>query len=218
MTPPPKLQFPPAEIVVDTREQVTLYSTTTGEEYEGDRTGFVYTQHSNGEQFAHDPKNKDVAYICQSRGAYTFPPEYKLHREMLICGDYGLKGYEKECAPDRKKLSDFVFTITVSHDRFLRTIERARANGIKLCVVVEGTLEDILTEKYITPMHRLRLQFAKKKSVHVNAILGAMYRLNDLGVPVHLCGTRERANDFTLGLLLQKWSDMRDAWRAQQEF
>lgn len=59
----------------------------------------------------------------------------------LRIGDYALRG-DLNFAVERKSLDDFLGTISSGWDRFRRELERARAAGFTLPIVIEGRLED----------------------------------------------------------------------------
>jgi len=79
---------------------------------------------------------------------FDWPTEPK----TLKVGDYALNDSEVtcNCYVERKSLSDFISTLSVkNYDRFEREIQRAEEEGIYLIVLVEDTLNNALSFKYL---------------------------------------------------------------------
>lgn len=76
----------------------------------------------------------------------------------LRIGDYALRG-DLGFAVERKSLDDFLGTIGSGWTRFTREIERAKAAGFVLPIIVEGRFEDCcftfepITDVPIPPQH-----------------------------------------------------------------
>ena len=66
--------------------------------------------------------------------------------EALPVGDYGCefeRGYEVPCIFERKSIPDLFSTLTSGHDRFIREIEKAKKLGIKLILIIEGSISTV---------------------------------------------------------------------------
>lgn len=111
-------------------------------------------------------------------------------RRALAAGDYSIEGMEDVVAVERKTVEDFVKTVIRERERFERELERLSAYTAA-CVVVEGSLADILEANYRT-------------GAHPNSILGAAIAIIvDHRVPVFFCGDRQAARTFTEAYLLR---------------
>jgi hypothetical protein len=79
---------------------------------------------------------------------FDWPTEPK----ALKVGDYALSDSDVtcNCYVERKSLSDFISTLSVkNYDRFEREIQRAEEEGIYLIVLVEDSLNNALSFKYL---------------------------------------------------------------------
>jgi ERCC4-type nuclease len=119
----------------------------------------------------------------------SFDPAHAVTvRRALVAGDYSLDGHETSVAVERKSLDDFVGSVVRGRERFLA--ELRRLEGYELaCIVVEGSLEDVLAHRY-------------RAGVHPNAVFGAALSIIvDHGIPIYFCGDRQIACAFVEGLL-----------------
>ena len=109
-------------------------------------------------------------------------------RRALVAGDYSLDGHETSVAVERKALDDFVASVVRGRERFLA--ELRRLEGYELaCIVVEGSIEDVLEHRY-------------RAGVHPHAVFGAALSIIvDHGIPIYFCGDRQVACAFVEGLL-----------------
>ncbi len=104
-------------------------------------------------------------------------------RKALPAGDYSLVGMEQRVAVERKSLQDFVQTVIRSRRRFQNELRRLQGYE-HACVVVEGSLRDVLDGRYTG-------------GAHPNSVLGAAVSICvDWGVPVFFCGDRQTARQF----------------------
>ncbi|HZU81278.1 MAG TPA: ERCC4 domain-containing protein [Polyangiaceae bacterium] len=111
-------------------------------------------------------------------------------RRALAHGDYSLEGHEERVAIERKSLADFVSSVINARERFERELRGLAAYDLG-CVVVEGSLEDVLEHRY-------------RSGAHPNAVFGAALSIIvDHGVPVYFCGDRQIACRFVQDLLLR---------------
>lgn len=127
------------------------------------------------------------AIVIDSREQLPYSFNEKLAtttRKALPAGDYSLVGQECNVAVERKTLADFVGTVINSRVRFRKELIKLSAYD-RACVVVEATLEDVLSANY-------------PSGAVPNAILGAALSIFiDYGVPVFFCGDRQHARHFT---------------------
>lgn len=68
-------------------------------------------------------------------------------RICLNIGDYGACFYGEDHIPvvfERKSISDLYGTLSAGYDRFRREIQRAKEKEIRLIIIVEGTLSQVL--------------------------------------------------------------------------
>ena len=130
-----------------------------------------------------------VVIDTREQEPYGFDPSrVAAVRRALPAGDYSLAGRETSVAVERKSLDDFVATCVRGRERFAREL-RLLASYELACVVVEGSMEDVLAGRY-------------RAGVHPNAVFGALLSIVvDHGVPVFFCGDRQIACRFVEGLL-----------------
>ncbi len=122
---------------------------------------------------------------------YAFHPERAaVVRRALPAGDYSVDGLEGRVAVERKSLDDLVRTLIRDRERFRREL-LALSDYEAACVVVEGSLSDVLTKRYRTGAHPF-------------SVLGAVVSIIlDHRVPVFFCGDRPCARQFTEAYLLR---------------
>jgi DNA excision repair protein ERCC-4 len=122
---------------------------------------------------------------------YSFDPKLVAPvRRALPAGDYSIAGLERDVAVERKTLDDFVGTVIRARDRFHRELAKL-GEYHRACVVVEGTLADLLTGKYTS-------------RAHPESIFGSALAITvDYGVPVFFCSNRQAACHFVQGYLLR---------------
>ena len=130
-----------------------------------------------------------VVVDTREQEPYLFDPSAATAvRRALPAGDYSLPGYEASVAVERKSLEDYVGSVINARARFGREL-RLLAEYDLGCIVVEGSLEDILSRRY-------------RSGAHPSAVLGATLSIIvDHGVPVFFCGDRQLACRFVEGLL-----------------
>ena len=130
-----------------------------------------------------------VVVDTREQEPYAFDPALvAVTRQALPAGDYSLPGYEASIAVERKSLADYVASVIQGRARFLREV-RALAEYDLACVVVEGSIDDIVSRRY-------------RSGADPNAVLGATISIVvDHGVPVFFCGDRQLACRFVQGLL-----------------
>jgi ERCC4-type nuclease len=133
--------------------------------------------------------NVVVVVDTREQQAYSFAPErVETLRRALPVGDYSLDGYECSVTVERKSLEDFVGSVITHRARFSRELA-ALAEYDLGCIVVEGTLSDVLAHRY-------------RSGAHPHAVFGAALSIIvDCGVPVFFCDDRQVARRFVEELL-----------------
>jgi ERCC4-type nuclease len=115
---------------------------------------------------------------------YAFDPRrFEAVRRALPAGDYSLVDSETRVAVVRKSIPDFVSTVIRARKRFHAEL-RKLAEYEHACIVVEGSLRDLLEGRY-------------PGGAHPNALLGSVPSVvMDFGVPVYFCDDRQSALQF----------------------
>lgn len=118
------------------------------------------------------------------------PGRVAVVRRALPAGDYSVEGIEEIVAVERKTVEDLVKTVINDRERFARELDRL-AGYSAACVVVEGSLSDILDANY-------------RCGAHPSSVLGAiMAIIVDRGIPVCFTGDRQSARVFIEAYLLR---------------
>ncbi len=122
---------------------------------------------------------------------FTFDPMmFRVVRRALPAGDYSLVGHEHRVAIERKSLDDYVASVIAGRERFGRELHKLAAIEFG-CVIVEGSLEDVLAKRY-------------RSGAHPNAVFGATTSIIvDRRVPVFFCSDRQIARRFLESVLLR---------------
>ena len=115
---------------------------------------------------------------------YAFDPaRFSVERRALPAGDYSLVGSEERVAVERKSLADFAQTVIRARRRFHEELRKLAGHEFA-CIVVEGSMRDVLDGAYGT-------------GAHPNSVFGAAISLCvDWRVPVYFCGDRQIARRF----------------------
>jgi ERCC4-type nuclease len=121
---------------------------------------------------------------------YAFGPAITPQRRALAAGDYSVEGLEGTVAVERKSVDDFVKTVIRERERFARELDKL-ATYDSACIVVEGSLSDLLEANY-------------RSGAHPNSVLGAAVSIIvDRRVPIYFCGDRQAARTFVEAYLLR---------------
>lgn len=125
----------------------------------------------------------------REQDAYEFPGgDVLIIKQKLDAGDYSLVDHERHVAVERKNLDDFVKTVVLDMKRFRMELKALEKMDFA-AVVVEGTIQDILSSRY-------------KLGVHPQSVIGATAAIMmDYGVPIIFAGTRAAACHMTRSLL-----------------
>jgi ERCC4-type nuclease len=114
--------------------------------------------------------------------------------KALPAGDYSLEGFENKVAIERKSLEDFISTVV--HDRGRFEVELQKLAGYKHAwVVVEGSLEDVLSGNY-------------RSKITPQSLLGITTALMVDYIPILFAGNRACARALTEALLLRCYKRM----------
>lgn len=120
---------------------------------------------------------------------FTSFPEVETVKWKLDFGDYTLEGFEKDICVERKSLDDFVNSICGDRFRFKERIKEISENIKYACVVVEGSMLDIIEKKY----------FGRMKP---SSVLGSLLSIQlDYGIAVQLCENRVAAQAYALAFM-----------------
>jgi ERCC4-type nuclease len=130
-----------------------------------------------------------VVVDTREQEPYVFASEHvAVVRRALAAGDYSLDGHETTVAVERKSLDDYVASVIVERERFLRELALLAKYELA-CVVVEATLEDVIAHRY-------------RSGAHPNSVVGATLAIIvDHRVPVYFCGDRQLACRIVEGIL-----------------
>ena len=125
---------------------------------------------------------------------YRFAPaRVEVTRAGLASGDYSLLGFEARVAVERKTVDDFVGSITVGRERFLRELDRLRKYECA-AVVIEGSLADLHEHRY-------------RSLATTASVLGTAWALHCRYVPLVFAGSRELGVLATEGILRRWYTD-----------
>lgn len=119
----------------------------------------------------------------------------------LATGDYSIRGLEHVIAVERKSLQDLLGCVGGQRDRFDREVQRLLAYPVRALVVESdwSTVEQGDWQRDVTP----------------SAVLGSLLGWIASGLPVLLCGDRERAGRCVSRLL---FTAVRRRWREVRAF
>jgi ERCC4-type nuclease len=105
-------------------------------------------------------------------------------KKKLDAGDYSIEGFESRVSVERKSMEDFVNTVIHGRKRFYKELCSLQ-NYEHACVVVEGSLRDLLTANY-------------QSGAHPNSLLASAVAICiNFDIPVFFCGDRQSACRFT---------------------
>jgi len=132
-----------------------------------------------------------IVVDTREQKAYSFDSDRAgTLKAALPAGDYSLAGMEGAVAVERKSLDDFVSTVIHARKRFNAELNRL-AGYQSACVVVEGSLADVMEHRY-------------KGEAHPLSVVGsAISTIVDFRIPVYFCSNRQLARLFTQEFLLR---------------
>ena len=130
------------------------------------------TSHSNMRIVVDSREQEGYSFSCPSA------------KRKLDAGDYSIEGFEHKVAVERKSLEDFINTVIRGRIRFYKELLLLQDYEYA-CVVVEGSLRDLLTGNYQSGAHPNSL-LASAVAIYVN-----------FDIPVFFCGDRQAACRFT---------------------
>lgn len=146
-------------------------------------------------------KRFSVIVDSREQTPYVFDPQrVDVIRRALPAGDYSVDAFETRIAVERKSLEDLVGTLIRGRERFNEELIKL-ATYESACVVVEGSLTDILLHRY-------------RSAAHPNAVFGSvMSVICDFTVPVYFCDDRQVACKFTEAFLWRSHQKARSLWK-----
>jgi ERCC4-type nuclease len=109
--------------------------------------------------------------------------------KALPAGDYSLQGFEDKVAIERKSLADFVSTVVHGRERFEAELQKL-VGYEHTWVIVEGSLEDILSGNY-------------RSKINPGSLLGITTALMTDYIPIIFAYNRACARALTEALLLR---------------
>ena len=116
-------------------------------------------------------------------------------RTCLMVGDYTTRRLFHLYAIERKSLSDLYGTMTKGNVRFHNCIIRAKVNGIKLVMVVEGSKKNFKAKKF--PQGHLR-------KIEGETLIKIVETFERKYLPVYWCASRRAAKILILKLLREE--------------
>jgi len=192
-----KLSDLPANLerLLDVKLEVTKRTKATTRTSTSTSASFSTTRRPRGAGMVATPmptsRSEPIRVVVDSREQqpYQFDPAHVTTvRRALPAGDYSVEGYESAMAIERKSLEDFVSSVITHRERFAREL-RILAEYDLGCVVVEGSLADVLSQRY-------------RSGAHPSSVFGATLSIIvDHDVAVFFCGDRQIACRFVEGLL-----------------
>jgi DNA excision repair protein ERCC-4 len=129
------------------------------------------------------------------------PADIRVIRQALPVGDFSLAGLE-EIALERKAGSDLLSCMTSGRDRFEAEMRRAK-NTVKLAVVVEANLTDLLT-----------LAHQRGGGLREASVIGTLSAwTRRYSIPFVFCGSPRLACDFAVRYLTQPFREASETAR-----
>jgi ERCC4-type nuclease len=149
-------------------------------------------------------KRTGIIVDTREQEAYSFDPgQVETLRAALPAGDYSLAGYEDRVGVERKSLQDLVGTVIHARRRFASELRRLRSLEFA-CVVVEGSLAEVLAGRY-------------PGGAHPASVFGAVISIIvDYGIPVFFCSDRQVACRFTQDYLLRVHRNLTEVPHAEK--
>jgi ERCC4-type nuclease len=130
-----------------------------------------------------------ITVIADSREQNPFDlSPLKTVQGSLTTGDYSILGLEHEVAIERKSLQDLIGCVGRERERFDREVKRLLGYPVR-AVICEGSYGQIEAKAY-------------RGSVHPNAVAGSIIGWCASGVPVIMAGTRARAQEIAVRMLV----------------
>ncbi len=114
--------------------------------------------------------------------------------KALPAGDYSIEGFETKVAIERKSLADFISTVVHGRERFEAELQKLTQYE-HAWVIVEGSLEDILSGNY-------------RSKINPGSLLGITTALMTDYIPIIFACNRACARALTEALLLRCYKRM----------
>lgn len=119
----------------------------------------------------------------------------------LATGDYSVKNLESKICVERKSLADLTQSLGRERERFDKEMQRILAYPHR-CLVIEGTLEDVIAHKY-------------QSRIHPNAVLSSLMGYASHGIPFVFCGSRDQMSDLVKRFL---FLSAQRIWQSTYDF
>jgi ERCC4-type nuclease len=125
----------------------------------------------------------------RERQPYGFD-KHTVIRKKLPFGDYSLEGLEDRISFERKTLDDYVGSLILDRERFMREMCALSKYDVK-GIIVEANMEDVINEKYTS-------------GTKFQSIVGATSSLIiDFRIPVYFLSNRQIARHFVEDMLVR---------------
>lgn len=147
-------------------------------------------------------KESDILVVCDSReqNALDLDP-FRCEVAGLATGDYSVKNLEHKICVERKSLADLTQSLGRERERFDKEMQRILAYPHR-CLVIEGTLEDVVAHKY-------------QSRIHPSAVLSSLMGYASHGIPFVFCGSREQMSDLVKRFL---FLSAQRIWQSSLDF
>ena len=119
----------------------------------------------------------------------------------LPTGDYSVERLQHKICVERKSLADLTQSLGRERERFDKEMQRILAYPHR-CLVIEGTLEDVVTHNY-------------QSRIHPNAVLSSLMGYASHGIPFVFCGSREQMSDLVKRFL---FLSAQRIWQSSLDF
>jgi ERCC4-type nuclease len=133
-----------------------------------------------------------VVIDTREQRPYSFE-EFDCERRALPAGDYSLAGLEESFAIERKSVQDLIHTVLRGRRRFTRELQKLQSYQFA-AVVIEGSLEDILSGTYTS-------------DIAPAALLGIIVGIMQAYHPVHVVFAHDRGHAHALVTQMLKQGD-----------
>lgn len=133
--------------------------------------------------------NPIIVVDTREQKPFSFPRNVKIMKKSLYSGDYSVSGFETYVAVERKSLDDLIACCGRERERFEKEIQRLQGIPVK-AIVVEASWADVELGNY-------------RSRLNPNAAIGSCLSWIIKGVPIIMAGSRERACQFTLRILMK---------------
>ena len=147
-------------------------------------------------------KESDILILCDSREQHPLDLDpFRIEVAGLATGDYTIKNLDHKICVERKSLADLTQSLGRERERFDKEMQRILAYPHR-CLVIEGTLEDVVAHKY-------------QSRIHPNAVLSSLMGYASHGIPFVFCGSRDQMSDLVKRFL---FLSAQRIWQSSLDF